>query len=262
MGTGGSGGVGGKYQRGPGCRGELPRDGRQGRTRGAARSCCRAVVPFPGCHRDLRGGSSEPRVRGERRGLRGGPRQASGVSAWTSVRAHCRLRAPSSEADPGPGGWTPARPSQQQSLTPQAPASPPGHRHPHNPRSQRLTREERGSGLQGCPRRTPGPPASHLTAPSPALPVPAAQCREHVLEGWRGEPGGQARQTSLKRGLGAGRAAQADGSRPGPAGCLTSPTQFFTPYFSNKTTVRHQPQPSGRPAPEPPGSSGRLPRQH
>ena len=25
-----------------------------------------------------------------------------------------------------------------------------------------------------------------------------------------------------------------------------SPTQFFTPYFSNKKAVRHQPQPCGR----------------
>lgn len=72
------------------------------------------------------------------------------------------------------------------------------------------------------------------------------------------------RQTALQRELGAGRPATSLG-RSGrrqlarPAGCLMSPTQFFTPYFSNKKAVRLQPQPSGRWAPEPPGSTAAFP---
>lgn len=72
------------------------------------------------------------------------------------------------------------------------------------------------------------------------------------------------RQTALQRELGAGQPATSLG-RSGrrqlarPAGCLMSPTQFFTPYFSNKKAVRLQPQPSGCRALEPPGSTAAFP---
>ena len=115
------------------------------------------------------------------------------------------------------------------------------------------------------PQRAPGPPASCLTAPSQ---VPAAQHGEHVLVelGRRGLSLADwpDRQTALQRELGTGRPTTllgCSGRRQlaRPAGCLMSPTQFFTPYFSNKKAVRLQPQPSGRRAPEPPGSMAAFP---
>lgn len=115
------------------------------------------------------------------------------------------------------------------------------------------------------PQRAPGPPASCLTIPSQ---VPAAQHGEHVLvELGRRElslADWPDRQTTLQRELGTGRPTTSLGCSgrrqlARPAGCLMSPTQFFTPYFSNKKAVRLQPQPSGRRAPEPPGSTAALP---
>lgn len=117
------------------------------------------------------------------------------------------------------------------------------------------------------PQEGPRPSSQLPDCPLPG-PVSAAQHGEHVLV----ESGMGAlsladrpdRQTALQRALGAGRPATSL-SRSGrrqlarPTGCLMSPTQFFTPYFSNKKAVRLQPQPSGRQAPKPPGSTATFP---
>ena len=159
---------------GLGCRGELPRDGRQGRTPGAALSCCRAAVPFPCCHRDLRGGPASlvPEVR--RRGLRGGPRQAPGGGAWTGLCAHRRLRAPRSQADPGPEAAD-ARPAiSAASADPPNPGLHPGPQAPPRPPVRNAQqRGNRGSGLEGWPSEDPRPSSQPPDSPTPA---PARSC--------------------------------------------------------------------------------------
>lgn len=139
------------------------------------------------------------------------------------------------------------------------------------PSSQHLAKsqgsEDGGLAVGVWPSGGPIPSSQLPDRPLPG-PVPAAQHGEHILVelGRRGlsladRPD---RQTALQRELGAGRPAISLG-RSGrrqlarPAGCLMSPTQFFTPYFSNKKAVRLQPQPSGRRAPEPPGSTAAFP---
>lgn len=114
-------------------------------------------------------------------------------------------------------------------------------------------------------KRAPGPPA-WVPPPRSCFCSPArGACPGRVGDGALSLADRPDRQTALQRALGAGRPATSL-SRSGrrqlarPAGCPNEPhTIFFTPYFSNKKAVRLQPQPSGRQAPKPPGSTATFP---